>query len=116
MRPIGRATRDTYGKLQIRPRFRRRSALLSSCRVGAAGGFLDTALDFGLLAGDGLGVDAEQHVDAVARPFGHLRWIPAGGQPRGHARVPERVRVPASGEAASAGLSAFLRAYRRTSR
>ena len=36
--------------------------------VPGPGGFFDAALGFGLLPGDALGVDPEQHVDAVARP------------------------------------------------
>jgi hypothetical protein len=41
----------------------------------------NTPLGFALLAGDALGVDPQQHVHAVPRPFGNLRSRNSGVEP-----------------------------------
>jgi hypothetical protein len=47
-----------------------------------------------LLAGDALGVDPQQYVDAVACPLGYLRGGYSGVQPRRDCRVPQVVGAP----------------------
>src|SRR6516225_563510 len=54
-------------------------------------GLFDAALGLVLLAGDALGVDAQQHVHAVARPVGDLRSGYARVEPGRDGRVPQIV-------------------------
>jgi hypothetical protein len=66
-----------------------------------------------LLAGDALGVHAQQHGHAVSCPFGHLGRRYPGIQPERNAGVPEVVRPAGSGEATSAIVMAATRAFRQ---
>jgi hypothetical protein len=59
-----------------------------------AQGFADPALGELVLTRDALGVDPQQHVDAVPGPLRHLSGIDAAVQPRGQASVPEVIRAP----------------------
>ena len=59
-----------------------------------AQGFADAALGELVLAHYALGVDPQQHVDAVPGPFGDLGRVDAAVQPRGEAGVPEVVGPP----------------------
>ncbi len=52
--------------------------------VPGHGDFVDAALGLGLLSGDALGVEAQQHVRSVARPLGHL----GSGDARGRCARP----------------------------
>ena len=56
--------------------------------------FADPALGELVLAHNALGVDPQQHVHAVPRPFRHLGWVHAAVEPRGQAGVPEVVWAP----------------------
>ena len=67
-------------------------------------GFLDAALGFVLLAGDALGVDTQEYVDAVTRPVGDLRGGHSGVQPCGNRGVPQVTGAP--GEQARCFLAA----------
>jgi len=51
----------------------------------------DPALGELVLADDALGVDPQQHLDAVPGPFGDLGRVYAAVQPGGQAGVPEVV-------------------------
>ena len=62
--------------------------------IAGPGGFLDAALGFVLLPGDALGVDPQQHVDAVARPIGDLRGGYSGVQPGRDRRMAQVVGTP----------------------
>ena len=66
------------------------------CRIGAFGTVdeLNAALGLVLLAGDALGVDPQQDVDAVASPLGDLRGGYSGVQLGGDRRVAEIVGAP----------------------
>src|SRR6266567_157807 len=54
----------------------------------------DPALGKLVLAYDALGVDPQQHVDAVPGPLGHLGRVDAAVEPCGQASVPKVVRPP----------------------
>jgi hypothetical protein len=54
----------------------------------------DPALSKLVLAYDALGVDPQQHVDAVPGPLGHLGRVDAAVEPCGQAGVPEVIRAP----------------------
>jgi hypothetical protein len=56
--------------------------------------FADPALGELVLAGNALCVDAQQHIDAVPCPLGHLGWVDAAVEPRGQAGVPEVIWPP----------------------
>jgi hypothetical protein len=62
-----------------------------------AQGFADPALGELVLADDSLGVDPQQHVDAVPGPFGDLGRVDAAVEPRGQTRVPQVVGPPGQG-------------------
>jgi hypothetical protein len=79
--------------------------------VPGAGGFFDAAPGFGLLPGDALGVDPQQHVHAVARPLGDLGRGHPRVQPGGNGRMAQIVGTPgqqrrglAGGEGGGSGL------------
>jgi hypothetical protein len=65
------------------------SSVPAQCGVDPAAGRVP-------LAGEALGVDLEQHDDAVAGPLGDLRRRDTRAQPRRHRRMPQVVRT--SGE------------------
>jgi hypothetical protein len=54
----------------------------------------DAALGKVLLPGEALGVDAEQHVDAVPGPLGDLSRSDAAVEPGGQARMAQVVGPP----------------------
>src|SRR5215467_3715714 len=54
----------------------------------------DPALGELVLAYDALGVDPQQHVDAVPGPLRHLGRVDAAVEPRGQAGVPEVIWAP----------------------
>jgi hypothetical protein len=56
--------------------------------------FADPALGELVLADDALGVDPQQHVDAVPSPLRHLGRVHAAIEPRGQAAMPEVIRPP----------------------
>jgi hypothetical protein len=56
--------------------------------------FTDPSLSELVLAHDALGVDPQQHVDAVPGPLRHLGGIDAAVEPRGQAGMPKVVRSP----------------------
>jgi hypothetical protein len=78
--------------------------------VAGPGGFFDAALGFVLLPGDALGVDAQQHVHAVASPLGDLGRRHSGVQPSGDRRMTEIIGAPRSNDADSVALKALVRA------
>jgi len=71
------------------------SSVLAQCRA-------DPALGELALADGALGVDPQQHVDAVPGPSRDLGLVDAAVEPRGQTRVPEVVGRRARGEACSA--------------
>jgi hypothetical protein len=64
--------------------------------VGRPRGFEDPPLGLVLLAGDALGVDPEQDVDAVPGPVGDLRRRHASVEPGGDCGMPQVVGAPAA--------------------
>jgi hypothetical protein len=72
--------------------------------------FEDPALGELVRAYNALGIDAQQHVDAVPGPLGHLGRVDAAVEPCGQAGVPEVYGRRASGEACSVALRAVWRA------
>jgi hypothetical protein len=76
-------------RAQVQDRWRGRApiSVLAQC-------FGDPELGELVLADDAFGVDAQQDVDAVPGPLGHLGGVDATVQPGGQACVPQVVGPP----------------------